>query len=119
MRKLAHHEARLLKKVNFLAYKNEHNLRELQVRSRQQASPSLPLGHWQHGLPPWAGHGPPLLTAHARRLQTMRRYHIQDRDDYKKYNKLVGMVTKMTSTLKRLDPKDSTRIELTDQLLDK
>ena len=51
--------------------------------------------------------------------QTMRRYHIQDRDDYKKYNKLVGMVTKMTSTLKRLDPKDSTRIELTDQLLDK
>ena len=25
----------------------------------------------------------------------MRRYHIQDRDDYKKYNKLCGMVTKL------------------------
>jgi hypothetical protein len=30
-----------------------------------------------------------------REVQTMRRYHIQDRDDYKKYNKLCGMVTKL------------------------
>ncbi len=49
----------------------------------------------------------------------MRRYHIQDRDDYKKYNKLVGMITKLTNVLKQLDAKDSTRIELTDQLLNK
>ena len=49
----------------------------------------------------------------------MRRYHIQDRDDYKKYNKLCGMVTKMVSTLKRLDARDSTRIDLTDMLLNK
>ena len=28
-------------------------------------------------------------------------------------------ITKLTATLKRLDPKDSTRIELTDQLLNK
>ena len=99
----------------------------------------------------------------------MRRYHIQDRDDYKKYNKLCGMVTKvrgsgmcgvcvrarvcvggcggaqsgagdrragcgarrpspaapltrppacqqLVATLKRLDPKDATRIELTEQV---
>lgn len=49
----------------------------------------------------------------------MRRYHIQDRDDYKKYNKLCGMVTKTVSVMKKLDAKDETRIELTDQLLDK
>ena len=49
----------------------------------------------------------------------MRRYHIQDRDDYKKYNKLCGMVTKVTSIIKKLDARDPTRIELTDQLLDK
>jgi U3 small nucleolar ribonucleoprotein protein IMP3 len=49
----------------------------------------------------------------------MRRYHIQDRDDYKKYNKLCGMVTKVTNTLKKLDPQDPSRIEMTDQLLDK
>lgn len=31
MRQLKHHEQKLLKKVNFLKWKNEHNLRELQV----------------------------------------------------------------------------------------
>jgi hypothetical protein len=31
MRQLKHHEQKLLKKVNFLAWKNEHNQRELQV----------------------------------------------------------------------------------------
>jgi len=30
----------------------------------------------------------------------MRRYHIQDRDDYKKYNKLVGLITKLTNLLR-------------------
>jgi U3 small nucleolar ribonucleoprotein protein IMP3 len=80
MRQLRHHEQRLLKKVDFLQWKNEHNLRELQV---------------------------------------MRRYHIQDRDDYTKYNKLCGMVTRLVATLKKLDPRDSARIELTDQLLNK
>lgn len=49
----------------------------------------------------------------------MRRYHIQNRDDYKQYNKLCGMVTKLVATLKRLDARDNTRIELTDQLLNK
>ncbi len=49
----------------------------------------------------------------------MRRYHIQDRDDYKKYNKICGMVTKLTSMLKQLDARDNARIELTDQLLEK
>eukprot|EP00208_Stichococcus_sp_RCC1054_P002208 CAMPEP_0206135616 /NCGR_PEP_ID=MMETSP1473-20131121/891_1 /ASSEMBLY_ACC=CAM_ASM_001109 /TAXON_ID=1461547 /ORGANISM="Stichococcus sp, Strain RCC1054" /LENGTH=182 /DNA_ID=CAMNT_0053527591 /DNA_START=219 /DNA_END=767 /DNA_ORIENTATION=+ len=80
MRKLKFHEKKLLKKVDFLQWKNEHNLRELQV---------------------------------------MRRYHIQDRDDYKKYNKLCGMITKLVSVIKKLDSKDYVRIELTDQLLEK
>lgn len=80
MRQLKFHEKKLLKKVDFLQWKNEHNLREVQV---------------------------------------MRRYHIQDRDDYKKYNKLCGMITKTVSVIKKLDPQDETRIELTDQLLEK
>ncbi|KAF5838651.1 hypothetical protein DUNSADRAFT_2415 [Dunaliella salina] len=80
MRQLKFHEKKLLKKVDFLKWKSEDNIRELQV---------------------------------------MRRYHIQNRDDYKKYNKIVGMVTKLTNVLKQLDPKDATRIELTDQLLEK
>lgn len=80
VRQLKYHEKKLLKKVDFLRWKSDDNLRELQV---------------------------------------MRRYHIQDRDDYRKYNKVVGMVTKLTNMLKQLDAKDAARIELTDQLLDK
>lgn len=80
MRQLKHHEQKLLKKVDFLRWKNEHNMRE---------------------------------------LQAMRRYHIQNRDDYKSYNKIAGMITKLTNMLRQLDPKDPTRIELTDSLLDK
>ena len=49
----------------------------------------------------------------------MRRYHIQDRDDYKRYNRLVGQVTALVHRLRQLDAKDDTRIELTDQMLDK
>ncbi|PNH12075.1 U3 small nucleolar ribonucleoprotein imp3 [Tetrabaena socialis] len=80
MRQLKYHEKKLLKKVDFLRWKSDDNVRELQV---------------------------------------MRRYHIQDRDDYKKYNKITGMITKLTNMLKQLDPKDTTRIELTDRLLEK
>lgn len=80
MRQLKHHEKKLLKKVDFLHYKNEGNLRE---------------------------------------VQAMRRYHITNRDDYKQMNQVCGQVTKVVNTLKRLDPRDSTRIELTDKLLNK
>jgi U3 small nucleolar ribonucleoprotein protein IMP3 len=80
MRKLKFHEQKLLKKVNFLQWKSEHNLRE---------------------------------------AQTIQRYHITDRDDYKKYNKLCGMITKLTNMLKKLDPRDSFRIQMTEQLLNK
>ena len=69
--------------------------------------------------PPAAQPAPPRCHPLSPPPQVMRRYHIQDRDDYGKYNKLCGMVTKLVATLKRLDPKDSTRIDLTDQLLNK
>mmetsp|Transcript_23508 Transcript_23508/g.32428 ORF Transcript_23508/g.32428 Transcript_23508/m.32428 type:complete len:183 (-) Transcript_23508:84-632(-) len=80
MRKLKHHEQKLLKKVNFLEWKSENGQREVQV---------------------------------------MRRYHVQDRDDYKKYNKMCGMVTRLVSLLKKMDARDPVRIELTEHLLQK
>lgn len=49
----------------------------------------------------------------------MRRYHIQGRDDYKKYSKLCGVVTRLVHFLKKLESSDPARIELTDQLLEK
>ena len=54
---------------------------------------------------------PPRGRGHAR-------YHLQDRDDYKKYNKLCGMVTKLVNG-RAMDPRDKERIELTDALLQK
>jgi U3 small nucleolar ribonucleoprotein protein IMP3 len=80
MRQLKFHEKKLLKKVNFLQWKTEHNHLEVTI---------------------------------------MRRYHLQDRDDYKKYNKMCGMVTKLVSILKQLDPRDAARLQLTDALLEK
>lgn len=43
----------------------------------------------------------------------------QDRDDYKRYNRIVGMITKSVNVMKQLDPQDGARIEMTDQLLEK
>jgi U3 small nucleolar ribonucleoprotein protein IMP3 len=63
MRKLKHHEQKLLKKVNFLEWKKDAGVREISV---------------------------------------LRRYYIQDREDYIKYNKLVGQITKLVAKLKTL-----------------
>lgn len=94
MRKLKFHEQKLLKKTNFLQWKTD-NSRELEVLecTCTDECPSI--------------------------TQVLRRYHISDRDDYKKYNKLCGHITKLVSQLRQLDDKDATRIELTDKLLDK
>lgn len=54
-----------------------------------------------------------------REAQVMRRYHIGPRDDYIKYNRLAGNVTKLAAKLKGLDPKDPFRIKMTEQFLDK
>uniref|UniRef100_A0A7R9TFH4 U3 small nucleolar ribonucleoprotein protein IMP3 n=1 Tax=Prasinoderma coloniale TaxID=156133 RepID=A0A7R9TFH4_9VIRI len=80
MRRLKHHEQKLLKRVNFLQWRGEHGGREVEV---------------------------------------MRRYHITERDDYKKYNKLVGLVTKLVSVLRKFPPSDAFRADLTSKLLRK
>ena len=80
MRKLKYHESKLLKKVDFLNWKQDNNLREVKI---------------------------------------LRRYHVQDREDYHTYNKVVGLITKLTTMLKGMDASDPVRIELTEQLLDK
>eukprot|EP00640_Fibrocapsa_japonica_P006503 CAMPEP_0113938058 /NCGR_PEP_ID=MMETSP1339-20121228/4484_1 /TAXON_ID=94617 /ORGANISM="Fibrocapsa japonica" /LENGTH=183 /DNA_ID=CAMNT_0000940993 /DNA_START=127 /DNA_END=678 /DNA_ORIENTATION=+ /assembly_acc=CAM_ASM_000762 len=80
MRKLKHHEQKLLKKVDFLQWKSDKNIREIQV---------------------------------------IRRYMLQDREDYVKYNKIRGLIAKLTSMLKTLPSTDKFRIELTEQMLKK
>jgi len=80
MRKLKFHEKKLLKKVDFLQWKNENNVREIQV---------------------------------------MRRYHVQNREDYGKYNALCGKIKHFINELANLHPTDPFRAKLTDALVHK
>jgi len=49
----------------------------------------------------------------------LRRYHIQDRNDYTSYNRICGMVTQLAAKLKTLPADDTFRIAMTEQLLQK
>lgn len=80
MRKLKHHEQKLLRKVSLYSWKGDENIRVAKI---------------------------------------LRRYHIQNREDYSSYNRVCGMVTQLAAKLKALKPDDPFRIAMTDQLLDK
>ncbi|CAO2817312.1 unnamed protein product [Amaranthus hypochondriacus] len=54
-----------------------------------------------------------------REASVMQRYHVSERDDYKKYNSLCRMVQKLVYILKQMDARDPYRIEMTDHLLEK
>ena len=49
----------------------------------------------------------------------LRRYHIQNAQDYQSYNRIVGQITKLAAKLLTLKPEDAFRIAMTDQLLTK
>ena len=51
--------------------------------------------------------------------KVMRRYHLSSRDEYTAYNRICGMITKLSAKLKTLPPEDPFRIALTEQLLTK
>ncbi|KAF9364364.1 Small subunit (SSU) processome component [Mortierella sp. NVP85] len=80
MRQLAHHEQKLLKKVDFLQWKSTENVREIKV---------------------------------------MRRYHIQKREDYVKYNKLCGNIKSLANKISLLPPQDPFRHKQEEALLEK
>ncbi|EJD54102.1 alpha-L RNA-binding motif-containing protein [Auricularia subglabra TFB-10046 SS5] len=80
MRELKFHEKKLLKKVDFLNWKSDSNVREIKI---------------------------------------LRRYHIQDRDDYHKYNKLAGQIKSFAHRLTLLPADDPLRIRMQAQILAK
>lgn len=79
-RKLKYHESKLLKKVNFLEWKQDKGHRDTQV---------------------------------------MRMYHIQDREDYHKYNRICGDIRQLAHKLSLLPPTDQFRHKQEKLLLDK
>ncbi|VDI31033.1 U3 small nucleolar ribonucleoprotein protein IMP3, partial [Mytilus galloprovincialis] len=52
-------------------------------------------------------------------VKVMRKYHIQKREDYTKYNKLSRHIRELARKIKEVDEKDPFRIEATAQLLEK
>lgn len=87
VRKLKHHEQKLLKKVDFLQWKSDNNLREVEVMRRY---------HIQVGvLVPVRDRC--MICAYLFRCQ-FKHVHVhllptevQNREDYVKYNKLAGL----------------------------
>ncbi|KAJ3330537.1 Small subunit (SSU) processome component [Blyttiomyces sp. JEL0837] len=51
--------------------------------------------------------------------KVMRRYHVQNREDYHHYNRIAGLIKKIANKLSLLDPRDPYREEKSKQLLDK
>ncbi|GMM35416.1 snoRNA-binding rRNA-processing protein [Saccharomycopsis crataegensis] len=80
VRKLKHHEQKLLKKVDFFDWKQDQGHRDGEV---------------------------------------MRRYHVQDREDYHKYNKICGEIRKLARQLSLLAPQDPIRVKHEQLLLEK
>ncbi|KAG2182643.1 hypothetical protein INT44_005622 [Umbelopsis vinacea] len=80
MRQLKHHEKKLLKKVDFLQWKKDDDVREIKI---------------------------------------IRRYHLQKREDYHKYNKLAGNIKQLANRISLLDPRDPYRAHKEKALLDK
>ncbi|KAI4459278.1 30s 40s ribosomal protein [Holotrichia oblita] len=80
VRKLKYHEQKLLKKVDFISWKADNNLREVKV---------------------------------------LKKYHVQKREDYTKYNKLCRSIRELARKIKEIDPKHPFRTECSAQLLEK
>ena len=54
-----------------------------------------------------------------RENQVVRAYRLTRREDYVKYNKICGFITRLVAQLRRLPPQDEFRIQLTTALLAK
>ncbi|ELU05739.1 hypothetical protein CAPTEDRAFT_115085 [Capitella teleta] len=80
VRQLKYHEKKLLKKVDFISWKVDDNLR---------------------------------------RVNVMRKYYVQKREDYMKYRKLANHIRSLANKIKKLSLKDPFRAEATSQLLEK
>ena len=80
MRQLRYHEQKLLKKVNFLEWKNTNTTRE----------------HFVIG-----------------------KYNLKDREEYTRYNQIVGKIRKITEMLSRLKDNDYTKKTISTKLVNR
>mmetsp|Transcript_13800 Transcript_13800/g.14960 ORF Transcript_13800/g.14960 Transcript_13800/m.14960 type:complete len:89 (+) Transcript_13800:66-332(+) len=55
-------------------------------------------------------------TRNVRESSILRKYQIEDREDYTKYSKLAGLITKLCAQLRKLKSSDEDRIKMTEIL---
>jgi len=58
-------------------------------------------------------------TNNIHEMKIVKRFNITDRQDYSRYNKLVGDIQKMVALLRKMPSSDSDRIRMSETLLDK
>ncbi|KAG0343558.1 Small subunit (SSU) processome component [Podila humilis] len=58
-------------------------------------------------------------TENVREVKIMRRYHLQKREDYIKYNKLCGNIKALANKISLLPPQDPFRVKQEEALLEK
>ena len=114
VRKLKFHEQKLLKKVDLIEWKKDNNLREAKVRFFALKL-SLCLNHTVLLPLPLPLRRVPIFLL----LQVMRKYHIQNREDYTKYNKICGGIKSLAARIRDLDTKSATRSESSAALIQK
>src|SRR4051812_3828160 len=107
VRKLKYHEQKLLKKVDFLQVNYWEALFILFFSI--SILTHFPLSFcvkWKN-------------EDNIREIKIIRRYHLQKREDYQKYNKLCGSIKKLANRVSLLDPRDPFRNKQETALLDK
>eukprot|EP00929_Paragymnodinium_shiwhaense_P058508 TRINITY_DN29294_c0_g1_i1.p1 TRINITY_DN29294_c0_g1~~TRINITY_DN29294_c0_g1_i1.p1 ORF type:complete len:184 (+),score=53.17 TRINITY_DN29294_c0_g1_i1:82-633(+) len=57
--------------------------------------------------------------ANVREVKVLRKYGIEDREDYTKYNKMAGHITKLVAQLRKMKADDEDRIKMTKILIEK
>ena len=100
VRKLKYHEQKLLKKVDFISWKTDRNVREAKILRRY---------HIQRRDDYTKYYGKNHVLA----------WHFAIPSPISRYNKLSGLVKSLAGKIKELDPKDPYRNEVTAQLLEK
>ncbi|CAE7555694.1 IMP3 [Symbiodinium sp. CCMP2456] len=58
-------------------------------------------------------------TDNVRESALLQKYQIENREDFTKYHKLAGLVTKVVAKLRKMKASDEDRIKMTEILLDK
>lgn len=134
LRKLKFHEHKLLKKVDFLQWKSD------QVRQHERTRDEARCGGlgWSAQPAPAGRHGSLIFLLlcsllslslssslllfvfqNIREVKVLRRYHIQVREDYVKYNRMVGQVHQIVHKLTKLPADDEYRVRTAEQMMNK